>query len=145
MGKGRKIWLALALAWLVPGLGHFYLKRPLHGLFFLAAIGGLYAAGLIIAQGTAVNYTLHEYYFYCQMFAGPVTFVVEALRGKESIYLGESISVFAHQSGVVYVATAGILNLIAICELYRRWVQPDAPGPSDTMRVDPVTKVLGDA
>lgn len=136
--KGRKIYFALLLAWLVPGLGHFFVRRHLHGLFYFAAIGALYGAGMIIAQGTAVNYTLHEYYFYCQFWAGPVTLVIEALRGNESIYLGENISVMAHQTGVVYAATAGILNLIAICELYRRNAQPDAPGPADTMRVGPI-------
>lgn len=130
----------MLLGWLVPGLGHFFVKRHLHGLFYFAAIGALYGAGLIISQGTAINYVLHEYYFYCQLWAGPVTLAIESLRGDESIYLGESISIMAHQTGVVYAATAGILNLIAICELYRRHVQPEAPGPADTMRVGPVTE-----
>jgi hypothetical protein len=135
MGQGRNIWFAVLLGWLLPGLGHFYLKRYVHGAIYLLAIGGLYAAGMLIAGGTAVNYTLHEYYFYCQLLAGPITFGLEYLRGGEAIYLGESISVLRHQTGVVYAATAGVLNLIAICELYRRWAQPEAPGPADTMRV----------
>jgi hypothetical protein len=143
MPKSSNIWLALLLGWLVPGLGHFYVRRHRHGLLYMLAIGGLYAAGLIIAQGTAVNYQLHEYYFYCQLFAGPITLSLEWLRGGDAIYLGESISILRHQTGVVYAATAGILNLIAICELYRRHALPNAPGPADTMRSDAVRK--GDA
>jgi hypothetical protein len=136
MVENRNIWLALVLGWLVPGLGHFYMKRMAHGALYFVAIAGLFAAGMLISHGTAVNYQLHPWYFYCQIFAGPVTFALESLRGGEAIYLGESISILRHQTGVVYAATAGILNLIVICELYRRWAQPEAPGPSDTMRAD---------
>lgn len=143
MVKGRNIWLGLVLAWLVPGLGHFYMKRLPHGALYFAAIAGLYVAGLLIAGGTAVNRDLHEWYFYCQAFAGPATFMLEALRGDEAVYLGETISILHHQTGVVYVATAGILNLIVICELYRRWAQPEAPGPADTMRQGAVSKPNG--
>lgn len=136
----KSIWFALVLGWLVPGLGHFFMRRHRHGLIYLLAIGGLYAAGAIIAQGTAVNYQLHEYYFYCQLLAGPITITLEALRGNEAINLGESISIMRHQTGVVYAAAAGVLNLIVLCELYRRHTQPDAPGPADTMRADAVRK-----
>lgn len=145
MGKGRNIWVGLILGWLVPGLGHFYMKRLAHGALYCVAISGLYVAGMLIAGGTAVNRDLHEWYFYCQMFAGPVSIMLEAMRGDEAVYLGESISILRHQTGVVYVATAGVLNLIVICELYRRWAQPEAPGPADTMRQGAVAKEAGDA
>jgi hypothetical protein len=144
MVKGRNIWVGVLLAWLVPGLGHFYMKRFRHGAFYLVAIAATYTAGMLIAEGTAVNYTLHEYYFYCQLLAGPITFGLEFLRGGEAIYLADSISILRHQTGVVYAATAGVLNLIVICELYRRWAQPEAPGPADTMRVG-ASKGGGDA
>lgn len=139
------IWFALVLAWLVPGLGHFYAKRMLHGLFYFLVISGLYAAGLIISDGTAVNATDHLAYFMCQILAGPITFGVESLRNPDSLSLGEGIGIMAHQSGTVYAATAGVLNLIAICELYRRHVNPDEPGPSDTMRVDAINAASEEA
>jgi hypothetical protein len=133
------IWFALLLGWLVPGLGHFYAKRALYGLFYFSTVAGLYAAGMVISKGTAINATDHTAYFMCQILAGPITFAINALRHPEGIYLGKNISIMAHQTGVVYAATAGVLNLIAICELYRRHADPDAPGPSDTMRVDAIT------
>lgn len=132
------IWFALVLAWLVPGLGHFYAKRSLHGLFYFVMIAGLYAGGMVISDGTAVNATDHFAYFWCQILAGPITFGIEAMRNPGSLSLGEGISITAHQSGTVYAATAGVLNLIAICELYRRHANPDEPGPADTMRVDAI-------
>jgi hypothetical protein len=134
------IWFALVLGWLVPGLGHFYAKRPAHGLFYLLTIGGLFGAGMAISSGTAINSTDHFWYFLCQLMAGPATIAVESLRHPEGIYLGESIGVMAHQTGVVYVAVAGVLNLISICELYRRHAHPDEPGPSDTMRAGAIAK-----
>ena len=138
------IWFALLLGWLVPGLGHVYAKRRIHGLFYFAAIVGLYGAGLFIADGTAINATDHFAYFMCQILAGPVTFVIDAMRHPEGISLGENISVMAHQTGVVYAATAGVLNLIVACELYRRHVHPDEPGPSDTMRADAIIRTEGE-
>jgi hypothetical protein len=134
------IWFALLLGWLVPGLGHIYAKRRNYGAFYLLMIGGLFAGGMAISDGTAVNSTDHFWYFLCQVLAGPATLVVEYLRHPEGIYLGEGIGIMAHQTGVVYVAVAGVLNLISICELYRRHTHPEEPGPSDTMRADAVSK-----
>lgn len=134
MAAPRNIWLGVTLGWLVPGLGHFYMKRPLHGALYAACIAGLYAAGLGLAGGTAVNYDIHPWYFACQMLAGPATIALEIMRGHEAINLGESIGILEHQTGVVYAATAGVLNLVTIAELYRRHTEPLAPGPADTMR-----------
>lgn len=128
------------LGWLIPGLGHFYAKRASYGAFYFALIAGLVLAGMLISDGTAVNSTDHFWYFLCQLLAGPATLAIEYLRHPEAIYLGESIGIMAHQTGVVYVATAGVLNLISICELYRRHAHPEEPGPSDTMRADAIAK-----
>lgn len=132
------IWFAMVLGWLVPGLGHFYARRRLHGVFYLTMIAGVFIAGMLISGGTAVNYDIHRWYFLCQLMAGPATLAVEYFRGDEAIYLGETISVLMHQSGTVYVAVAGVLNLIAICELFRRHARPEDPGPADTMRSDAI-------
>lgn len=133
------IWFAMVLGWLLPGLGHFYARRQLHGLFYFVMIAGLYGAGMVISDGTAINATDHFWYFLCQLLAGPGTIAIDAIRHPEGIYLGETIGIMAHQTGTVYAAVAGVLNLIVICELYRRHVHPLEPGPSDTMRADAIT------
>ena len=144
MAKGaRNVWFALVLGWLLPGLGHFYLRRQAHGLFYAVVIGGLYALGVVISRNTAVNLDIHPWYFFCQLLAGPVTPGLEAIRGHESVALGETIAVLDHQTGVVYTALAGVLNLISLCELFRRWAAPEAPGPSDTLRADAVSGLGG--
>lgn len=132
------IWFAMLLGWLVPGLGHFYARRRLYGAFYLTMVAGVFIAGMVISGGTGVNRDIHEWYFLCQFLAGPATLVVELNRGHEAIYLGENISILMHQTGTVYVAVAGVLNLISICELHRRHTRPEEPGPADTMRVDAI-------
>ncbi len=134
MASKRNVWLALFLGWLIPGLGHLYFKRHAHGAVYLVLICGLYGAGVALSRGTAVNLDIHGAYFACQLFAGPITLGLEVLRGHEAINLGETVGVLEHQSGVVYAATAGILNLVTLAELFRRQQEPDAPGPADTMR-----------
>jgi hypothetical protein len=152
MTSQRNIWLALVLGWLVPGLGHFFMRRHVYGLIYSVAVGALFAGGLLISGGSAINYDMHFWYFLCQLPAGPATLTFELVRGQDAIVLGETVSILRHQTGVVYVAVAGILNLIVLCELYRRHANPEAPGPADTMRVDAVTgepvdtpKGVGDA
>jgi hypothetical protein len=139
MNAPRNIWLALLLGWLVPGLGHFFMRRHVYGLIYAVAVGGLFAGGLLISGGSAINQDMHFWYFLCQLPAGPAVITVELLRGTDTVVLGETVSILRHQTGVVYVALAGILNLIVLCELYRRHANPEAPGPADTMRVDAVT------
>lgn len=138
MTGNKRLWFALVLGWLLPGLGHFFLKRHAYGAFYLGVIAALVVAGIIISGGTAVNFDDHRAYFACQALAGPAVIGLEFLRGQESIYLAQNVSILNHQTGVVYVATAGVLNLISLCELYRRHARPEAPGPSDTMRADAI-------
>ncbi|MCF6228046.1 MAG: hypothetical protein L3J82_05165 [Planctomycetes bacterium] len=134
----RNIHFAMLLGWLVPGLGHFFVKRYQYGILYSVLIIGLFAMGEIISGGTAVNLQVHQWYFYCQMGAGPMVLGLEAMAKPEFFPLGQEITILQHQSGVVYGAVAGVLNLITICELYRRNQNPEAVGPSDTMRVDAV-------
>ncbi|MDC1142901.1 hypothetical protein OAU50_07390 [Planctomycetota bacterium] len=114
------------------------MRRPKYGIFYSVAIIGLFALGEFISGGTAVNRAVHEWYFLCQAGAGPTVFGLASLAGPEFFLLGKEITILQHQSGVVYGAMAGVLNVITICELYRRHLHPEAVGPSDTMRVDAV-------
>lgn len=42
----RRAWIAVALAWAVPGLGHVFLGRVRRGLFFGVIIWGAFGLGL---------------------------------------------------------------------------------------------------
>lgn len=49
--------LAAFLAWLVPGLGHFYQGRRGKGLLYLVCILGLFLTGLVLGEGKVVYWT----------------------------------------------------------------------------------------
>ncbi|MEZ6057228.1 MAG: DUF6677 family protein [Planctomycetaceae bacterium] len=48
-------WLALLLAWLVPGAGHFYQGRLFKGAVYSVCILGLFLTGLAMADWSTVN------------------------------------------------------------------------------------------
>ncbi|MCC6572415.1 MAG: hypothetical protein IT462_01375 [Planctomycetes bacterium] len=132
--KEKPIGFALLLGWLLPGLGHIYMGRRAHGALYGVVILGLYAAGVALSNGTAVSIKIHDVYFYCQILAGPLTIGMNFLGARGDWSLGNDLAILDHQTGVVYAALAGVLNLIVLCELHRRWEIPDAPGPGDTIR-----------
>ncbi len=53
----KKPVLAALLAWLVPGLGHFYQGRVRKGLLYLSCILGLYLVGLAMGHWQVVYWT----------------------------------------------------------------------------------------
>ncbi len=134
--RERNIGFALVLGWMLPGLGHIFMGRRLHGAFYMAVILGLYAAGVFLSRGTAVSAKIHDVYFLCQILAGPLTIGMNLLGARGDWGLGDDLPILDHQSGVVYAALAGVLNVITLCELHRRWENPTAPGPGDTMRAE---------
>lgn len=48
---------AAVLAWLIPGLGHFYQGRTAKGVLYLVCILGLYLTGLAIGEGKIVYWS----------------------------------------------------------------------------------------
>ena len=52
----RDPWLALILAFVLPGLGHAYQRRYLKAAIFFVCISGLFCWGMGIAEGKAVYY-----------------------------------------------------------------------------------------
>jgi hypothetical protein len=134
------IWFALLLGWMLPGLGHLYARRAKYGAFYFVTIAGLYIAGWVLSRGSAVTWDAHGTYFLLQLLASPITLSLEFMRDRGDMGLGESLPILDHQSGTVYAATAGLLNLISLCELHRRHMAPDAPGPGDTLRAELVVK-----
>ena len=67
--------LAAFLAWLIPGLGHFYQGRTAKGVLFLVCILGTFLYGWEVG-GRKVVYaawnppTVRRYAYFCQMWVG---------------------------------------------------------------------------
>jgi hypothetical protein len=132
------------LAWLVPGLGHYYQGRTGKAILYAGCILGLYAMGMVMGEGKIVywrwvnplsNPEKFCIYYIGQFFAGlPAlpALIQGTLRhyGYDPILWGllaepSQIALNALQSrgklveiGTVYTTVAGLLNIFAIYDAY---------------------------
>ena len=63
-------YVALLLAWLVPGAGHAYLGRWARGIIIFVTISGLFWTGIAVGGVMTVDYRNERYWFLAEMFAG---------------------------------------------------------------------------
>jgi hypothetical protein len=108
--------MALALAWLVPGLGHVYLKRIGRGLFFFALVlltliigcalsGSLYRP--IAGQPLTYLATLGS------MGVGIPFFVLRYGMGYEGMQEATGF-----EYGTAFLLTAGLMNLLLVLDVW---------------------------
>ncbi len=82
----RDPFLALFLAWLIPGAGHFYQRRFGKGGLFMVCVLGTFVAGLIMGQGRVVYASWRQgderYPYVCQVAVGlpSLPALVQAMR-----------------------------------------------------------------
>jgi hypothetical protein len=137
--------LAAFLAWLVPGLGHFYQGRIGKGILYAVCILGLYAMGMIMGEGKIVfwrwvnplnNPEKFQLYYLGQFFVGLPT-LPALIQGTLHHFGWDSIlwgfmaeppqnDLNALQTrlgklveiGSIYTCIAGLLNILAIYDAY---------------------------
>jgi hypothetical protein len=136
--------LAALLAWLVPGLGHFYQGRTGKGILYAVCILGLYGVGLALGQGHNVywrwinpltNAEQFRFSYVCQFFVGlpslpaliqatlqwfghgPILGGLMAEPPQDVINALHSGGKLAEVSSV-YTMVAGLLNVLAIYDAY---------------------------
>lgn len=103
-------------AWIVPGLGHLWLRRWGRGLTFFAAVGGLAVAGHLMR---GEFYTPHS----SDAF-GTLGFLADA--GSGVFYFlprlletsGPDIARAAGTYGTRFIAAAGIVNLLSVLDAF---------------------------
>lgn len=113
--SGRLVTLCVA-SWLVPGLGHWMLKRKWRALVLFLAIIGMFVLGLLMKgqffpPGSA-SYLERLGYLgeLCAGLAMPVT--------KFFGYGGGNPFFVSSDYGTAYLISAGMLNLLAILDAY---------------------------
>lgn len=100
----------------VPGLGHFWLRRWERGILFFVAVGGLALCGFLM-RGQEFTAASGDPF-------GRLGFVADACSGV--FYLlarvfeaaGPNLSRAAGDYGTRFLASAGIVNLIAALDAY---------------------------
>jgi hypothetical protein len=109
--------LAMALAWAVPGLGHFYLGRRRTAAAFLVLITAMFLAGLSF-QGRLYSIESGQPLTILATFAvygaGLLNIAARALSESP---VG-TILAPTYEYGCAYLLTAGLMNLLLILDAH---------------------------
>ena len=108
------------LAWLVPGGGHFLLKRPARGAILGASVAIVFLLGLMM-RGTLFQpqggdlLTTVIYYggFLGDLLAGVLYFLTVWLGYSQPDQAGH-----VHDYGTKFLVAAGLLNLLAMADAW---------------------------
>ncbi|MBZ5583300.1 MAG: hypothetical protein LAQ30_14050 [Acidobacteriia bacterium] len=111
---------AVALGWLVPGGGHFLLKRTGRGMLLLLSVAGMFLCGLMMGgamfqpQSGDILTTLIN-------TGGFVGDVCSGIFYLLSVWLGYNqpdVAGAVHDYGTKFLVTAGLLNVLAMVDAF---------------------------
>ena len=116
-----KLWIApVALGWLIPGGGHFYLKKWNRGALLLFAIAGMFIFGLLMhgrmfepADGDTFTMLLNYGGLVGNVASGLLYFVTTWLGYSQPEMPGD-----VADYGTKFLVCAGLLNILAILDAY---------------------------
>lgn len=104
------------ISWFVPGLGHLLLRRWGRALVFFIAVGGLVLSGYLMRGNVFPPHSEDPF--------GTLGFIADACSGV--FYLlsrvveasGPDVSRAMGDYGTRFIAAAGIVNILAVCDAY---------------------------
>jgi len=152
--------LAAFLAWMIPGMGHFYQRRYAKGALFSICILGTYFFGLELGEGKVVyaswNQTDRRWQYPLQLGVGlpaapAILQSMLARRGNEPMLGGlmappgnpDALAKWHYdlnmrfELGTLYTMVAGLLNILAIGDAF---AGPVVSEPSKNERGPPEEK-----
>lgn len=110
----------VALGWLVPGAGHFLLRRNSRGALLLLSVASMFVLGLMMRgamfqpQGGDLLTTVIYYGgFIGNMASGVFYFLATALGYDQPDVAGH-----VHDYGTKFLVAAGLLNVLAMVDAY---------------------------
>jgi TM2 domain-containing membrane protein YozV len=111
---------AVALGWLIPGGGHFLLKRTGRGTLLLLSVTGMFLCGLMMRgamfqpqSGDLLTTLINTGGFIGDLSSGILYLL--------SVWLGYSqpdTAGHVHDYGTKFLVTAGLLNILAIVDAF---------------------------
>jgi hypothetical protein len=147
---------AALAAWLVPGLGHWLIGQRYRGSILMVTLLLLWAVGLTVGGIGVIDHKTHPYWFTGQMLAAPSVVVdwyhqrlkghggpqPESRTGRPPAY--EPSFGRIREQGTLYVALAGLLNLVAIIDvIYRDPEDPRHRPPGEASEADSAGQEAG--
>lgn len=106
--------LPMFLGWLVPGLGHWVVGLRGRAVFFAVQLFALWAIGLWLTDARCVNFDRHPIWALTQAPGGAVTMITAFLTRGLTIDNDNAL----YNVGCLYVGVAGLMNLVALCDLF---------------------------
>jgi hypothetical protein len=111
---------AVLLAWIVPGGGHFLLKRPGRGSLIAACVAAMFLLGLMMrgALFSPMTGDLLTTVIYVGGFIGNV---MSGILYFLTVWLGYSqpdIAGHVHDYGTKFLVAAGLLNILGMVDAY---------------------------
>jgi hypothetical protein len=108
--------LLCAVAWLVPGAGHLWLRRPQKGIVFLVLLPLMFLIGLAL-EGRIFPFELSQPLVALAAFAdlgiGAPYFIAWALG-----YGAGTVVEATYEYGNTFLIVAGLLNMLVIIDAY---------------------------
>jgi Family of unknown function (DUF6677) len=125
LALGVKIPLAGLLAWIVPGLGHFFVGDRARGWIILITITLTFWGGVAIGGvRTSVDPQRQKLWFMAQVCCGSNTLAAYAWGQSERRGLPEGALATSEwrssELALVFTGVAGLLNLLAIMDALMR-------------------------
>ena len=111
---------AVALAWLIPGGGHFFLKRTGRGALLLLCVASMFLCGLMMRgtmfqpqTGDLLTTLIHTGGFIGDLCAGALYLLTVWLGYNQPDMAGH-----VHDYGTKFLVAAGLLNLLAVVDAF---------------------------
>lgn len=115
--RERSPYLAMALAWLVPGLGHFYLGRRRTAAAFAVIVTLAFVAGLSF-QGRLYSVESGQPLTILATFAVYGAGLLNIAARLFSDNPGGAILATTYEYGCAYLLTSGLMNLLLVLDAW---------------------------
>lgn len=112
-----RTWIAMALAYLVPGAGHLYLGRRARAIAFFCIVVVMFAIGLAVdgdlyTIGRSEGSVLRLLAALGSMGAGVLYWIFD-FRGIQG-----DITSITYEHGTAFIITAGLMNLLLVLDAF---------------------------
>ena len=111
---------AVGLGWLIPGGGHFLLKKAGRGLLLLFSVLGMFVCGLMM-RGAMFQPQTGDLLTTLINTGGFIGDVCSGILYLVSVWLGYNtpdMPGHVHDYGTKFLVTAGLLNVLAMVDAY---------------------------
>jgi TM2 domain-containing membrane protein YozV len=116
-----KVWAGpVALGWLIPGGGHFLLKRNGRAVILLLSVTLMYLFGLLMRgamfqpqDGDLLTFLINTGGFVGDLASG-ILYLLTSWLG----YSQPDMPGMVHDYGTKFLVTAGLLNILAMVDVY---------------------------